>query len=76
MSDEHLCEMANDIGAYFSSEPDREVAVAGIAGHIEHFWEQRMREKIVAYWRAGANDLDPLIIEALQRLEDKIKSTS
>ncbi len=33
-----LVKMANDIGNFFRSEPDREEAIAGIAKHISSFW--------------------------------------
>ncbi len=44
-----LLRMANDIGNFFRSEPERKDAVAGIANHISKFWTPRMRQKIMAY---------------------------
>jgi formate dehydrogenase subunit delta len=41
--------MANDIGHFFRSEPNREEAIAGIANHIAKFWTKRMREKLAAH---------------------------
>jgi len=38
-----LIRMANDIAAFFAAEPDRKVAVTGVANHIVRFWEPRMR---------------------------------
>lgn len=46
---ERLVAMANDIANYFHSEPEREAGIDGIADHIRHFWEPRMRAKIVAH---------------------------
>ena len=49
MNIEHLVEMANDIGAYFDVERDETLAIAGIRGHIERFWEPRMRRKLIEH---------------------------
>jgi len=63
-----LVRMANDIGDYFRAEPDRAVAVAGIATHVRRFWEPRMRRRIHAHVAAGGDGLDPLVREALAAL--------
>jgi formate dehydrogenase subunit delta len=60
-----LVRMANDIGNFFRSEPDREEAIAGIAKHIGSFWTKSMRRKIAAH---GEEGLDELPREALRRL--------
>ena len=60
-----LVQMANDIGNFFRSEPDREEAIAGIAKHINSFWTKSMRRKIAAH---GEEGLDELPREALRRL--------
>jgi formate dehydrogenase subunit delta len=68
MSAEQLVQMANDIGAFFESEPQHESAVAGIANHIQRFWDPRMRRQIVAYVQAGGEGLDSPVREAIERL--------
>ncbi len=60
-----LVKMANDIGNFFRSDPDREEAIAGIAKHISSFWTKSMRRKIAAH---GEEGLDELPKEALRRL--------
>lgn len=65
---DHLVKMANDIGAFFRSEPDHESAVAGIAAHIRRFWEPRMRRQVYAHLDAGGDGLDELPREAIARL--------
>ena len=65
---EHLVKMANDIGNFFRSEPDRREAVAGIANHIDKFWTPRMRQKLQAYLKDHPEALDELPREALARL--------
>ncbi len=57
---ERLVQMANDIGDYFASEPDRALAIAGVASHLERFWEPRMRRQIVAHLAAGGEGLAEL----------------
>jgi formate dehydrogenase subunit delta len=65
----HLVQMANDIGNFFRSEPERKDAIAGIANHISKFWTPRMRQKIMTYvQKNGAGELDELPREALQNL--------
>lgn len=42
-----LVRMANQIALFF--EPyGREEAVAGVAGHLQNFWDPRMRSQLVA----------------------------
>lgn len=66
---EHLVKMANDIGHFFRSEPDREEAIAGIANHIAKFWTKRMREKLAAHQaEQGDQGLEELPLAALERL--------
>ena len=57
---EHLVKMANDIGDFFRAEPQREVAVAGIANHIKSFWTPKMRSKLIAQMQHGEAGLDDL----------------
>ena len=51
-----LIKMANEISAYFASEPDAEQAAKDVAGHLRRYWEPRMRRQIIAYYeeRRGA----------------------
>jgi formate dehydrogenase subunit delta len=64
----HLVKMANQIEAFFKSEPDREIAIQGISGHIKRFWDPRMRTQILAHMDAGAEGMDTLLVDALRRL--------
>ena len=62
----HLVKMANQIGQFFESMPDREQAKADIATHIRKFWEPRMRKTMLsALDRAKADGLDPIVREAI-----------
>jgi formate dehydrogenase subunit delta len=62
-----MLRLANQIALYFASYP-REEAIAGIADHIEKFWERRMRQQIVAYVADGGQGLHELALAAVQRL--------
>jgi formate dehydrogenase subunit delta len=71
-SGEHLVKMANDIGNFFNSEPDRKEAVAGVANHIAKFWTPRMRQKMGAYIKEhGDAQLDELPRAALALLAEE-----
>lgn len=65
---EHLTQMANDIGAYFRSEPKRDDAINGITGHIKRYWTPRMRQKIVEHLAHGGEGLEDLPREAVRKL--------
>ena len=69
MSIEHLVKMANDIGDFFRAEPERADAVAGIANHLQRFWDPRMRRAIMSYASEGGQGLDDLVREAVGRLK-------
>ena len=65
---EHIVQMANDIGNFFRSEPDRQVAIEGIANHINKFWTRRMRQKLLDYVQHGGDGLDELPKAALSKV--------
>lgn len=74
MNEQHLIEMANHIGEFFGSMPDRDEAIAGIAEHIRRFWEPRMRRTILATLDdpAACAAMLPIVKEALIRTRDKL----
>jgi formate dehydrogenase subunit delta len=57
---EQIVKMANDIGNFFRSETDRQVALDGISNHINKFWTRRMRQRLLTYVQQGGNELDEL----------------
>jgi formate dehydrogenase subunit delta len=61
---------ANQIALFFSSYP-RVEAIAGIADHIQKFWERRMRAQIVDHIAAGGSGLNELVVEAVKSLPAK-----
>ena len=44
-----LAKMANGIAQFFEADEDREAMLAGIAGHLERFWDPRMRRALLAW---------------------------
>lgn len=58
MRAERLVSMANDIGSFFASDPDKTEAAKNVASHLTRFWEPRMRREIIAHYRDGGAGLD------------------
>ncbi|WP_399677450.1 formate dehydrogenase subunit delta [Xenophilus sp.] len=62
----NLVRMANRIGDFFESQPDRAAALADIADHLRKFWEPRMRREFLALLEGGAaGELKPIVREAV-----------
>ena len=74
MKTEHLIEMANQIGDFFASMPDRDQALVDIAEHIRRFWEPRMRRTILASLDdpTESETMSPIVREALTRARDAL----
>ena len=63
MSAEKLVHMANQIAMFMESKPHAD-GLAGVASHINDFWEPRMRRQFFEIVDAGGAGLRPLVIEA------------
>ncbi len=63
MSHDKLIYMANQIATFFESKPHAE-GVAGVAAHINAYWEPRMRRQLFEVIDAGGAGLRPLVLEA------------
>lgn len=62
----NLVKMANQIGSFFESMPDREQAKADIASHLKKFWAPRMRLAIVeGLATQDTDELMPIVREAI-----------
>jgi formate dehydrogenase subunit delta len=66
-TNDKLVYMANQIGAFFTSQ-DVGTAPAKIADHIVKYWDPRMRRAIVAHLDAGGAGLDPAARQAIETL--------
>jgi len=68
-----LIKMANEIGAFFEAEPDRAVALEGVANHIERFWEPRMRRELLRWVdEHNGEGLKELVLAAIQANREKL----
>jgi formate dehydrogenase subunit delta len=63
MSPDKLTHMANQISLFFESKPHAE-GVQGVAGHINAYWEPRMRRQFFDMVEAGNAGFRPLVLEA------------
>ncbi len=66
MNIDNLVTMANQIGTFYASFPDREEAHTGIALHIERYWAPRMRQRLFLHMDGDRGEgLDPIVLAAL-----------
>jgi formate dehydrogenase subunit delta len=66
MNIDNLVTMANQIGTFFASFPDRDEAHTGIAMHIERYWAPRMRTRLYDYVDGERGmGLDPIVLSAI-----------
>ena len=68
MSPDKLVYMANQIGKFFAHLGE-DKAVAGVADHLEQFWDPRMRRAIRDYVNAGGEGLQPIVLKAVRSLD-------
>lgn len=61
-----LVRMANQIGAFFASQPGD--PAPAIAGHLRSYWTPAMRAAIVAHADGGGAGLDPSPLRAVKAL--------
>ena len=67
MDPKTLVHLANRIGEFFQSKPDREEALQGVATHIRRFWDPRMRRQLLAHVdRQDGEGLSDLVLSALK----------
>ena len=65
--DDNLTRMANQIGTFFESMPDREEALEGIATHLKNFWDPRMRREFLARVdAANPSDIADIVLAAVR----------
>ncbi len=65
--DDNLIRMANQIGTFFESMPDRQEALEGIATHLKKFWDPRMRRAFLAQVDGSPHpDIHDIVLAAVQ----------
>lgn len=63
----NLVRMANQIGAFFESMPDRQQALSDITGHLKKFWDPRMRRALQQYIdEQGGAGLTAIVLDAIR----------
>lgn len=72
MDIDNLVRMANRIGEFFAALPDAHEAQAGIANHLQRFWDPRMRREIVAHVANGGAGLNEIVREAIAANRDEL----
>ncbi|MDP2244307.1 formate dehydrogenase subunit delta [Pseudomonas sp.] len=74
MNTTQLIKMANQIGAFFASQPNLEQARTDFALHLKKQWDPQMRIALYAHIDATAGeDLSAFALEALQGLRQQIE---
>lgn len=68
MQPDKTIRMANQIATFFLSQPEHE-RVAGVANHINKFWETRMRREFFALIDQGGEGFLPLVVEAAKEIK-------
>jgi formate dehydrogenase subunit delta len=65
--DDNLIRMANQIGTFFESMPDRPEALEGIALHLKNFWDPRMRQAFLAQVDGAPHpEIHEIVLAAVQ----------
>ncbi len=66
MKANNLVTMANQIGQFFESYPDRAEASSEIAGHLRRYWAPRMRSQLLVHIDQHDGDgLNPLVLASI-----------
>ncbi len=74
MNATQLIKMANQIGAFFASQPKPEQARTDFALHLRRQWDPQMRTALYAHLDAsGGEGLSEFALEALQGLREQIE---
>ena len=74
MNATQLIKMANQIGAFFASQPGPEHARSDFAQHLKRQWDPQMRMALYAHLDATAGKgLNPFVLEAMSGLREQIE---
>jgi formate dehydrogenase subunit delta len=74
MNATQLIKMANQIGAFFASQPDPAQARAEFAQHLRRQWDPQMRTALYAYLDTSAGEgLSEFALQVLRELREQIE---
>lgn len=65
MSPDKMIHMANQIAAFFKTQPGNDQAER-IAAHLTDYWEPRMRSQLCDHVARGGEGLDEVAVEAVR----------
>ena len=66
---DRLVRMANQIGDFYASMPERE-ATEGAASHLRLYWTPKMIREIIAFADQGHSGLNAVAARAVQSLKE------
>lgn len=75
---DHLIQLANRIGSFFESFPDKAEGIEGIANHIQKFWEPRMRLALLRFLethpdgQSGQAGLSGIVLSAINQNKERL----
>ena len=73
MDTQNLVKMANQIGDFFESYPDRAEASGEIANHLQKFWEPRMRRTLLDHIdNHHGEGLKEIVLSSIKAHRDKL----
>jgi formate dehydrogenase subunit delta len=68
-----LVRMANEIAAFFESEPNLDLAAEAVANHLKRFWDPRMRREIVLWVdEHGGEGCKEMVVTAIKTHRDRL----
>jgi formate dehydrogenase subunit delta len=70
-----ITRMANQIADFFAAS-GHDDAVKGVADHIRHFWDPRMRRALYAQVDKGGEGINPLVVDAAVALRQTDQSVA
>ncbi|WP_172150490.1 MULTISPECIES: formate dehydrogenase subunit delta [Pseudomonas] len=74
MNATQLIKMANQIGAFFASQPDPLQARDDFAQHLKRQWDPQMRTALYAHLDAsGGEGLSAFVLEAMRARRDQVE---
>ncbi len=66
-SADKIIRMANQISLFMETKPHAE-GVEGVAGHLNDFWDPRMRRQFFELIDSGAEGFRPLVLDAAAKV--------
>lgn len=72
MSPDKMIYMANQIATFFNSQPEADKAQK-VAGHLNDFWDPRMRRQLLDHVAQGGAGLDPVVVAAAEYVHEPVE---